>query len=55
MRAVEVLQDPKVPLWNWYLVAFLIAESKQRIASNQVKRVLGVTYKTAWFLSTVRA
>lgn len=51
VRAGTVLQDSKLPLWKWYLATFLIAESKKGISSNQIKRMLGVTYKTAWFLT----
>ena len=51
VRAGTVLQDSKLPLWKWFLATYLIAESKKGISSNQIKRMLGVTYKTAWFLS----
>jgi transposase-like protein len=51
VRAGTILQDSKLPLWKWFLATYLIAESKKGISSNQVKRMLGVTYKTAWFLT----
>ena len=39
------------PLWKWFLATYIIAESKKGISSNQLKRMLNVSYKTAWFLS----
>lgn len=51
VRAGTILQDSKLPLWKWFLATYLISESKKGISSNQIKRMLGVTYKTAWFLT----
>lgn len=51
VRVGTVLQDSKLPLWKWYLAAYLITESKKGISSNQVKRMLGTTYRTAWHLT----
>ncbi len=46
-----VMQDSKLPLWKWFLATYLICESKKGYSSNQLKRTLGVSYKTAWFLT----
>src|SRR5690606_12275231 len=35
----------------WLQAIFLIASSKKGISSNQLHRTLGVTLKTAWFMS----
>ena len=51
VRAGTVLQDSKLPLWKWFLATYMIVEAKKGVSSNQLKRMLGVTYKTAWFLS----
>lgn len=51
VRAGTVLQDSKLPLWKWFLATYLVCESKKGYSSNQLKRTLGVTYKTAWFLT----
>lgn len=51
VRAGTVLQDSKLPLWKWFIATYLVTESKKGISSNQVKRMLGTTYKTAWFLT----
>jgi transposase-like protein len=46
-----VLQDTKLPLFKWFLATYMICESKKGISSNQLKRTLGITYKSAWFLT----
>lgn len=46
-----VFERSKVPLTKWLMAAHLIAASKKGISSKQLERMLGVTYKTAWFMS----
>ena len=46
-----IFQDSKVPMRVWLQAMFLIAGSKKGISSNQLHRILGVTLKTAWFMS----
>lgn len=48
--AGTVFHDSHLPLWKWFLAAYLICESKKGISANQIKRVLGISYKTAWYL-----
>ena len=43
--------DSKVPLHKWLQACYLMASSKKGISSKQLERMLGVTYKTAWFMS----
>jgi transposase-like protein len=43
--------DSKVPLHKWLQACYLMAASKKGISSKQLERMLGVTYKTAWFMS----
>ncbi|RMF07542.1 MAG: IS1595 family transposase, partial [Alphaproteobacteria bacterium] len=40
----------KVPLNKWLLATHLMASSKKGISAHQIHRMLGVTYKTAWFM-----
>ena len=47
----SVFQDSKLPLYKWFAATYLMCESKKGISSNQLKRTIGVTYKTAWFLT----
>ena len=46
-----IFEDSKVAMHIWLQAMYLIAGSKKGISSNQLHRVLGVTLKTAWFMS----
>ena len=46
-----IFEDSKVPMHKWLQAIYLVAGSKKGISSNQLHRVLGVTLKTAWFMS----
>src|ERR671933_2096282 len=50
VTAGTIFHDSHLPLWKWFLAVYLIVESKKGISANQLKRSLGVTYKTAWYL-----
>src|SRR5258708_3157738 len=47
----SVFERSKVPLTKWWLATYLLASSKKGMASHQLGCMLGVTYKTAWFMS----
>ncbi len=40
-----------VPLNLWFQAAYLLAGSKKGMSAHQLHRILGVTYKTAWFMA----
>jgi transposase-like protein len=46
-----VFEASHVKLHLWLQAMFLLASSKKGISSNQIHRTLGVTLKTAWFMS----
>jgi transposase-like protein len=46
-----VFEDSKVPLNKWVLATHLLATSKKGFSSHQLMRSIGVSYKTAWFMS----
>lgn len=46
-----VFERSKVPLHKWVLATHLLCSSKKGISSHQIHRTLGVTYKTAWFMT----
>lgn len=46
-----VFERSKIPLNKWILATHLMASSKKGISSHQIHRTLGVTYKTAWFMT----
>jgi transposase-like protein len=51
VRVGTVFESSHVPLHFWFQAAFLMASSKKGVSSNQLHRTLGVTLKTAWFMS----
>ena len=46
-----VFESSHVKLHQWLQAAYLMCSSKKGISSNQLARTLGVTVKTAWFMS----
>jgi hypothetical protein len=48
---VRVMESSHIKLNVWLQAFFLMASSKKGVSSHQLHRALGVTYKTAWFLS----
>jgi transposase-like protein len=46
-----VFESRHVPLPKMLQAAYLMACSKKGISAHQLHRILGVTYKTAWFLA----
>ena len=45
-----VFERSKIPLNKWLLATFLLSSSKKGMSAHQLHRMLGVTYKTAWFM-----
>lgn len=50
VTAGTILHDTHLPLWKWFVAVYLIVESKKLISATQLKRTIGVSYKTAWYL-----
>ena len=46
-----VFERSKIPLHKWALATHLMCSSKKGISAHQLHRMLGVTYKTAWFMA----
>ena len=46
-----VFESSHVPLHIWVYATHLLTASKKGISSHQLMRMLGVSYKTAWFMS----
>ncbi len=46
-----VFERSKIPLHKWLLAVYLLCSSKKGMSSHQLHRTLGVTYKTAWFMT----
>jgi transposase-like protein len=45
-----VFERSHIPLNKWLMAAFLMAGSKKGISAHQGHRMLGITYKSAWFM-----
>jgi transposase-like protein len=45
-----IFNDSHLPLTVWFFVTYLMTESRKGISANQIKRMLGISYKTAWYL-----
>lgn len=45
-----VFERSHIPLNKWLMGAFLLAASKKGISAHQGHRMLGITYKSAWFM-----
>ena len=50
IRTGTVMERSHVPLHKWLLAMHLLSASKKGMSAKQMERMLGVTYKTAWFL-----
>ena len=50
VTAGTIFNDSHLPLWKWFLAVYLLCESKKGMSANQIKRTLGISYKTAWYL-----
>src|ERR1700674_1968843 len=51
VKVGTVFEDSHVPMRFWLQAMYLLCSSKKGISSNQLHRTLGVTLKTAWFMS----
>lgn len=48
--AGTIFHDTKLPLRKWFMAVLLMVEARKGISANQMKRTIGVSYKTAWYL-----
>ena len=51
VKVGTVFESSHVKLHLWLQAIFLMCSSKKGISANQLHRTLGVTLKTAWFMS----
>ena len=50
VTAGTIFHDTHLPLQKWFMATYLMVEAKKGISSNQMKRTIDVSYKTAWYL-----
>jgi transposase-like protein len=46
-----IFEDSHIPLHKWLLAYHLLCASKKGMSAHQLHRMLGVTYKSAWFMA----
>jgi transposase-like protein len=46
-----VFEDSHIPLNKWLLAFHLLCASKKGMSAHQLHRMLGITYKSAWFMA----
>lgn len=51
VRMGTIFEDSKLPLSKWLMALHLLTSSKKGISSLQISRELGITPKSAWFLT----
>jgi transposase-like protein len=50
-RTGTVMERSHIPVHKWLLAIHLLSASKKGMSAHQLHRMLGVTYKSAWFLA----
>jgi transposase-like protein len=51
VRIGTIFEDSHIPLSKWLAAIHLMTSSKKGVSSHQLSRELGITLKSAWFLS----
>ena len=46
-----IFEDSHIPLHKWLLAIHLLCASKKGMSAHQLHRMLGVTYKSGWFMA----
>lgn len=46
-----IFEDSHIPLNKWLMAIHLLCSSKKGMSAHQLHRMLGVTYKSAWFMA----
>src|SRR5215210_6100769 len=45
-----IFESSHIPLNKWLLAFYLLCSSKKGMSAHQLHRMLGITYKSAWFV-----
>jgi len=51
VKVGTIFEASHIPMNIWLQAIFMIATSKKGVSSNQLHRMLGITLKSAWFMS----
>jgi transposase-like protein len=50
VTAGTIFHDTHLPLTKWFLAVYLLCQSRKGMSANQLKRMLRINYRTAWYL-----
>jgi len=50
-RTGTVMERSHIPVHKWLLAIYLLNSGKNGVSAHELHRLLGITYKSAWFLS----
>ena len=51
VRVGTIFEDSHIPLGTWVIAIHLMCASKKGMSAHQLHRMLGITYKSAWFMA----
>jgi len=51
VKVGTIFEDSHIPIHKWLQAIHLVCASKKGISAHQLHRMLGVTYKSAWFMA----
>jgi transposase-like protein len=51
VRTGTIFERSHIPLHKWLMATHLMAASKKGVSAHQLHRMLGITYKSAWFMA----
>ncbi len=51
VRIGTICEESKIPLNKWLMAIHLLTSSKKGVSSHQIAREVGITVKSAWFLT----
>jgi transposase-like protein len=51
VMAGTIFHDTHLPLTKWFLAIYIMCQSRNGVSANQLKRMLGINYRTAWYLA----
>jgi len=46
-----IFEDSHIPLPKWFAAIYMMMSSKKGMSAHQLHRMLGVTYRSAWFMA----
>lgn len=51
VRVGTIFEDSHLPLSTWVMGIHIMCASKKGVSAKQLERMLGITYKSAWFMA----